>query len=115
MTETRHTGSRAQSAGLPEANPNPVISCRPDGVLKTANPATKRLLRELKLESAEDILPVIHKGLVKACLKTATPLSEERLVNGRTIVWSYQPTDNCDAVYIYGHDISAHDEETVTI
>ena len=82
------------SESLPEANPNPVLSTGPDGVPQFTNPATSQLLQELNVENVYDILPVDHKGLAKACQKTSTPLSKQRKVADRTIVWSYQPVDN---------------------
>jgi hypothetical protein len=94
---------------LPEANPNPVLSTGPDGVPQFTNPATSQLLQELHVKNVYDILPVDHKGLAKACLKTSTPLSKQRKVTGRTIVWSYRPVDDRDVVYIYGHDITPYD------
>ena len=87
-------------------NPDPVLSLEQDGVAHFVNPATLRLLEELELENIEDILPLNHKSLVKACLKTSTPLAEECSATGRTIVWSYYPTNNSDSIYIYSREIS---------
>jgi hypothetical protein len=97
------------SESLPEAHPNPVLSTGPDGVPEFINPATSQLLQELKVKNVYDVLPIDHKGLAKACLKTSTPLTEQRKVAGRTIVWSYRPVDDRVVVYIYGHDITPYD------
>jgi AraC-like DNA-binding protein len=96
----------AGSDSFPKNNPNPVLSTGLDGTLQFVNPATLRLMAELNLENVEDILPDNHKGLVKASIMTGTPLSESRKIAERTIVWSYQPVENSDRLYIYGHDVS---------
>jgi hypothetical protein len=69
-----------------DANPNPVLSSRIDGVLQFVNPATLQLLRDLGLERVEDILPDNHKELVRNCQKTGTRLTKERNTRGRTLV-----------------------------
>jgi hypothetical protein len=95
-----------------DANPNPVLSSRIDGVLQFVNPATLQLLRDLGLERVEDILPDNHKELVRNCQKTGTRLTKERNTRGRTLVWSYQSTDTSDEIYIYGHDVSDYISDT---
>jgi hypothetical protein len=92
--------------GFPRANPNPIFSAGADGMPRHMNYATSRLLQDLKLENTSDILPRNHKELVKACLKTSAPIIRERIVAGRTIIWSYYPIDDSDLIYIYGHDIT---------
>ena len=99
-------------AKFAEVNPNPVLSSGADGALHFVNPATSQLLRDLGLESVDDILPADHKELVEICLKTGVKLTEEREVGGRTLTWSYQSVADGDEIYIYGHDIS--DYQTAT-
>jgi hypothetical protein len=101
-----------RQAGFAEANPNPVLSSRADGVLQFVNPATSRLVRELELNSVEDILPSDHKELVRNCLATGTRLTKERKAGGRDLVWSYQSIDDKDEIYIYGHDVSDYQAST---
>jgi DNA-binding CsgD family transcriptional regulator/PAS domain-containing protein len=98
----------SRSKGFPEANPNPVLSTGPDGVVKFINHATIQLLHDLELDSVEDILPFDHKRLVKSCLKASAPVTEERDADGRTIVWAYRPISDTDLIYIYGHDVSSY-------
>ena len=95
-----------------EVNPNPVLSSGADGALHFVNPATSKLLRDLGLESVDDILPADHKELVEICSKTGVKLTEECNAGGRTLTWSYQSVADGDEVYIYGHDIS--DYQTAT-
>lgn len=97
-----------QQYNFAQANPSPVLSSRADGVLQFVNQAALKLMLDLKLEIVDDLLPVDHEGLVMACLKTGVTLSEERQLNNRNIVWSYQPTNDSDIVYIYGYDVTAY-------
>ncbi|MDH3900686.1 MAG: hypothetical protein OEU51_06545 [Gammaproteobacteria bacterium] len=100
---------------FPGANPSPVLSSGADGALHFVNPATSQLLQDLGLESVEDILPVNHKHLAWNCLKTSTPLTEERKVGGRTLVWLYRSVSGSDEVHIYCHDISGSDPKIFCI
>ena len=95
-----------------EVNPNPVLSSSADGAFHFVNPATSRLLRNLKLERVDDILPGDHKELVKICLKTGVRLIQECEAAGHTLVWSYQPVEDGGEIYIYGHDISDYQSAT---
>jgi AraC-like DNA-binding protein len=97
---------RLGAKGVALKSPQPVLSSEWDGIPQFVNPATSQLLEELQLENVEDILPPNHKGLVKACMKTSTPLTEKHSTGGRTIVWSYHPTNNNNEIYIYGQTVS---------
>jgi len=99
-------------ANFAEVNPNPVLSSGADGALHFVNPATSQLLRDLGLESVDDILPADHKELVEICLKTGVKLTQERDAGGRTLTWSYQSVADEDEIYIYGHDISDYQSAT---
>lgn len=94
-----------------QANPSPVLSSAADGTLQFINPAASKLVQDLALEKVEDLLPVDHDGLVRACLKTGVTLTETCHMRNRDIVWSYQPTDKSDVVFVYGHDITAYQPE----
>ncbi|MEE8342975.1 MAG: response regulator transcription factor [Gammaproteobacteria bacterium] len=100
---------KSNTESLSTANPIPVVSSERDGVPRYVNPATSQLLEELKLKNVEDILPPNHKALVRACIKTNMPLAEEYNTAGRTIVWSYRPTNNNDVIYIYGQTVSGEE------
>ncbi len=95
-----------------QANPSPVLSSAGDGTLQFVNPAALKLMHDLALEQVEDLLPVSHKGLVRACLKTGVTLTEKCQMSDRNIVWMYKSADESDVVYVYGHDISAYQAET---
>jgi len=91
---------------IPRANPSPVISTDLDGVPGFVNHAAFKIIEELGLDKVEDILPLDHKGMIKACHNANTPLSERYQVGGKILVWSYHPVDVSDMVYIFGHDIT---------
>ena len=86
-----------------------------DGKLHFVNPATSQLLQDLGIGDIEEILPRNHKELVKSCLKTSIPLTEERKTGGRTLVWLYRSISDSDEIYIYGHDISGCDPKIFCI
>ena len=106
MVKGDKCSTKERQTKFAEANPSLVLSCWADGMLRFVNPATLKLLQGLGLESAEDILPGVHKELVKNCLKTSTLLTEERKVGGRTLTWSYRSVADGSRIYIYGHDIT---------
>lgn len=103
---TSHQSRDFCASGLPGVNPNPVLTSGPDGVPRYTNPAVLQLLLDLELENVKDLLPLDHKGLVKACHSTNTALTQQYQVAGITLVWSYLPVDDSDVIYIYGNDIT---------
>jgi AraC-like DNA-binding protein len=96
----------SRTEALSGINANPVFSSIPDGSLRFINPAVSLLLKEFELETAKDILPDNHDGLIKACRKTGATLTQEWMREGRAIEWSYHPMNDSNEVYIYGHDVS---------
>jgi hypothetical protein len=100
---------------IPLSNPSPVLTSGTDGDLHFVNPATSQLLQDLGVGHVGEILPRNHLALVKASLKTSTPLTEERKVGGRTLVWLYRSISGSDEIYIYGHDISGCDPKIFCI
>ena len=93
---------------LPKENPNPVLSCKADGVPTFINPATSQLLTELDLQGIEEILPQDHTSLVTQCLGNGVPMTQASRVSGRTFVWQYRPSEDGYSLYIYGHDVSVY-------
>ena len=106
MTEFDNDGELEDTFAL--ANPNPVLSSNAEGQLHFVNPAATKLMHDIEVEHANDLLSTNHKGLVKACLKTGVTLTEECQLGGRNIVWSYQSIGKSDVVYIYGYDVTAY-------
>ncbi len=112
---TDYLSSGSGSVDFPMANPSPVLAAGADGALHFVNPATSQLLQDLGLRNIEDILPRHHHELVRACLNTRTPLTEERRVRGRTLGWIYRSTSNSEDIFIYGHDLSGCDPKIFCI
>jgi hypothetical protein len=89
-----------------KANPSPVLSSNAEGVLQFINSAADKLMHDIAAETIDDLLPSNHKGLVRACLATGVTLTEECQLDGRNVVWSYQPIGKKDVVHIYGYDVT---------
>jgi AraC-like DNA-binding protein len=96
-----------ESENFPSANPNPVLASDVNGALQFVNPATKQIIEELNVESVDGLLPQRHGKLVTACIKSNTPLTENRVFPTKTIVWSYQPISDRGLIYIYGHCVES--------
>lgn len=96
------------SAVIPSIYPGPVLSTDVDAVPRFINQSAYRIIQHLGLDKIEDILPSRHLGLVKACLKTNTPLIEKIYIGCRAIIWSYYPVEGSESVYIYGYDMSEY-------
>ncbi len=90
------------------ANPNPVLSSNAEGLLQFVNPAASKLMHDLEIDYADDLVPTNHKGLVKACLKTGVTLTEECQLGDRNIIWSYRSIAESNVVAIYGYDVTAY-------
>ncbi|MFV2005742.1 MAG: hypothetical protein ACC650_11070, partial [Gammaproteobacteria bacterium] len=92
--------------GLPQSNPNPVLTYSIEGDLQFKNRAVSILLNELKLDNVKYILPGNHERLVQSCLETSAPVAGDQQVFGRSMVWSYCLSDDGESVHIYGHDVT---------
>jgi len=92
--------------GIPRTNSGPVLSTDIDGVPKYINYATSKIVNELELNSIEDILPKRHASLVRACVVTDTPLSDECIKFNRSFMWSYHPVKDSRYICIYGQDVT---------
>ena len=90
------------------ANPNPVLSSNAEGEVQFVNPAATKLMHDVAVELADDLLPANHLGLVKACLKTGTALTVECQLRDRDIAWSYRSIEKNDVVFIYGYDVTSY-------
>ena len=106
---TRFHLQQPYSKSLPEANPNPILTYNSEGQLIFKNSALLKLLDNLAMENIEDILPVNHKSLMAFCLKTESPVTEERITGSKSLVWSYQLLDHSEDLCIYGFDVTAYD------
>jgi len=90
--------------GIPRASLSPVLSADNEGMPKYINYAISNILDELGLDTVEDILPLRHTSLVRACLATNTPLIEDHKTSNRSLIWTYHPVEGSDFIYICGQD-----------
>ncbi len=104
---TTPNGAPPDLAAFVSENPNPVLSCGPDGGVTYANPAAHRLAAALGLGSPADLLPPGHGGRVRACLAAGRPQQRiEVRLGGRVFSWDYLPVLGCTAVHVYGGEIT---------
>jgi hypothetical protein len=106
---TRFHLQQPYNKSLPEANPNPVLTYNSEGGLIFKNSAALRLLEHLDLKKIEDILPANHESLMEYCFKTESSVTDERLTNSKSIVWSYELLDESGDICIYGFDVTSYD------
>lgn len=102
---SRYVSNDIDIEKFPMAKPNPVLRSDMYGDLQFINPATEKLIEDYKLKNVIAILPEAHEKLVKACMKSNTPLTEKRILPTQTIVWTYQPITDNKFIYIYGNCI----------
>jgi two-component sensor histidine kinase len=97
----------ARSQALfPESNPNPVMRVSADGVLVTANAASRKILEEL--DSAPGFkAPDIYLAPVQQALAQNRLVSFEAEALGRTFAFVARPLPDEAFVNIYGMDITA--------
>ncbi len=104
---TTPSGGSPDLAAFVSENPNPVLSCGPDGKVTYANPAARRLAAELGLGSPAGLLPPGHEGRVRACLAAGRPQQRiEASLEGRMFSWNYLPVLGGTAVHVYGGEIT---------
>ncbi|MGL5195299.1 MAG: EAL domain-containing protein [Chroococcales cyanobacterium] len=94
-------------AAFPKYNPNPVLACDFQGEIVYVNPATERVLEELRLGLATGFLPMNHRELVVNSLKQGkSGWQVERFVQDRLFYWLYHPIPSLNIVHIHVMDIT---------
>ncbi|MCT7957360.1 EAL domain-containing protein [Laspinema palackyanum] len=94
-------------AAFPKYNPNPVLACDFQGEILYVNPATERVLEELRLGLATGFLPRNHRELVITSLKQGkSGWQVERFVQDRLFYWLYHPIPSLNIVHIHVMDIT---------
>ncbi|MCT7994735.1 EAL domain-containing protein [Laspinema olomoucense] len=94
-------------AAFPKYNPNPVLACDFKGEILYVNPATERVLEELRLGLATGFLPRNHRELVVTSLKQGkSGWQVERFVQDRLFYWLYHPIPSLNIVHIHVMDIT---------
>ncbi|HEX8373286.1 MAG TPA: PAS domain S-box protein, partial [Chthoniobacterales bacterium] len=98
-------------------NPHPVLELSATGGINYSNDATLKLVRALKKEHPEDILPSSTAEIVADCLETGQPcLRLETHMSDRVISWSFFPIEALQVVHCYAGDITERkrNEERLT-
>lgn len=99
-------------AAMPEESPSPILTCNADGKPEYVNPACQTLVRELKLNNLQSLLPSNHISLVRQALDTpGQPISDEQTVEQRSFEWFYYAQASGEMVQLYAVDISSHRAE----
>lgn len=94
-------------AAFPKYNPNPVLACDFQGEIVYVNPATERVLEELRLGLVTGFLPRNHRELVVTSLKQGkSGWQVERFVQDRLFYWLYHPIPALNIVHIHVMDIT---------
>ncbi len=94
-------------AAFPKYNPNPVLACDFQGEIVYVNPATERVLEELRLGLVTGFLPRNHRELVVTSLKQGkSGWQVERFVQDRLFYWLYHPIPSLNIVHIHVMDIT---------
>ncbi len=94
-------------AAFPKYNPNPVLACDFQGEIVYVNPATERVLEELRLGLVTGFLPRNHRELVVTALKQGkSGWQVERFVQDRLFYWLYHPILSLNIVHIHVMDIT---------
>ncbi len=94
-------------AAFPKYNPSPVLACDFQGEIVYVNPATERVLEELRLGLATGFLPRNHRELVVTSLKQGkSGWQVERFVQDRLFYWLYHPIPSLNIVHIHVMDIT---------
>ncbi|MBK4731540.1 EAL domain-containing protein [Oxynema sp. CENA135] len=94
-------------AAFPTYNPNPVLACDANGEATYVNPATERVLDELRVGLATGFLPVNHRQIVETCLQHGNrSIQVERWIQDRVFSWIYHPIPNLQLVHLHAIDIT---------
>lgn len=94
-------------AAFPKYNPNPVLACDPNGEIIYVNPATERVLEQLRIGLATGFLPVNHREIVANCLTQGQRgWQVERQIHDRVYSWLYYPIASLQVVHMHVMDIS---------
>ncbi len=94
-------------AAFPRESPHPILSSNPFGDIIYQNPAARRIIESLYLDSPVSILPKDHKGIIKSCLKDKKSYHNiEFKVKGHVFSWTYNPIPDISLVHLHGLDIT---------
>lgn len=75
-----------------------------NGELKCINSQVKKWLGDFNLVEIKDMLPFNHNELIQVSFSEKISLTDARGINGKTYVWTYEPS--IDGVKVYARDLS---------
>ncbi|HEX2092373.1 MAG TPA: EAL domain-containing protein [Longimicrobiaceae bacterium] len=94
-------------AAIPRNNPNPILECGAAGDPIYVNPAAEQLLKELRIETVDRILPPDHRRLVRACLEAGEGFREvDARVGERVFAWTYHPDLPAGTVHLFAEEVT---------
>lgn len=85
-------------------NPLPEMLFDQNGELKFTNLQAKQWLSDFNLVEIKDMLPFNHNELIRLCYSDKISLTDARGVDGKTYVWTYEPS--IEGVKVYARDLS---------
>jgi PAS domain S-box-containing protein len=106
VSEVRRAEEKIESlAKFPEENPNPVIRVANDGVLIFANKSAEFILNQLRLSVGTKVPEFLEK-ILKEAIESGSRLELEKIVNGKTYLFTIAPIIGQNYVNLYGLDIT---------
>jgi len=94
-------------AAFPKVNPNPVLEFSANGTLTYANEAATKMVASLGQSEITAILPPNLHQLIATCVTSSqNHYTEQVVINGRTLTWSFFPIQTGNVVHCYGADVT---------
>jgi PAS domain S-box-containing protein len=108
ITERKDAEQKAERmATFPRSSPNPIIELRQDGAIAFVNAATTRMLEQLELGQAEEILPADVGDIIGRLLASdRNDLRVETQIRGRILSWLFFAIPEQGSIHCYIDDVS---------
>ncbi|MCI0591519.1 MAG: ATP-binding protein [Gammaproteobacteria bacterium] len=111
----KHTAKNPRVPAFFKDNPNPVLSCDPDGIITYVNPAARRIAKRLGHPNIETLLPHNHSELVQTAFAKKKSCTVDIAFNGYFLAWFYYPIPGDGMLHIYGHEVQEAREYAASI
>jgi diguanylate cyclase (GGDEF)-like protein/PAS domain S-box-containing protein len=96
-----------QLAAYPRENPNPIIAYNIEGEITFTNPALKKLMSKLGIETPSNILPTNHNTFIQRLADGERQVFGETKIGDTYLLAHYQMIYVADEIYVYIQDITA--------
>jgi signal transduction histidine kinase/ActR/RegA family two-component response regulator/HAMP domain-containing protein len=94
-------------AAFVRLNPNAAMELNSHGTITYANEAAQQLALAVQRSRPAEILPPDHDRIISECLATGqSKVRQERVIEGRTLSWSFYPVIPSNVVHCYIEDIT---------